>query len=114
MKKTLALLLWGMLVSPTSAEEISAWEPVQDGNMIVTIRAIDKDGIHEVRYKYHLKGLPIRLNSCDEIQRIPKMDEIWLITQEARPYMSSGVRWYDTISRLSMVGSALYSCLPVK
>ena len=87
MKKTFALLLWGMLVSPTSAGEISSWEPVQDGNMIVTLRTVDKDGIHEVQYKYHLKGLPIRLKSCDEVQRSPKMNEIWLITQEARPYM---------------------------
>ena len=87
MNKTFALVLWGMLVSPISAGEISSWEPVQDRNMIVTVQTIDKDGIHEVQYKYHLKGLPIRRESCDEVQHFPRLNEIWLITQEARPYM---------------------------
>ena len=67
------------------AGEITDWEPVPDGNMVVTIRTIDKDGIHITQYKYHMKAPPLRMTNCDEVQKSTDGQEIRLMTQEANP-----------------------------
>ena len=74
-------------LSSSSAGEITNWEPVQDRNMVVTVRTIDKDGVHEIQYKYHMRSSPVRVPPCDEVQRFPELNEIWLTTQEAKPIM---------------------------
>jgi hypothetical protein len=87
MKKTLASFLFLMVVFLSSAEaqEISHWEPLNDGNMKVTIRVIDKDGIHEVDYKYPIKAPPEAKPECAEFRT--KGNEIWLLTQESFPVL---------------------------
>lgn len=88
MKIPLALILSFVLWSPSSsmAGDISKWEPVQDGNMVVTVRTIDKDGIHITQYKYHMKAPPLRTTNCNEVQKSADGQEIRLMTQEANPW----------------------------
>ena len=89
MKKTFALcfIFVLMFVSSLYGQDITNWEPVQDGNMIVTVRTIDKDGIHIVQYKYHIKSPPLKRSHCNEVQYNREQDEIWLMTQEPNPWL---------------------------
>ena len=87
MNKIILLTIFLLAACPATspAQELTSWETLRDGNMLMTYQFVDKDGVHEKRYKHEIKTFPLRLPECREVQL--KGQEIWLITQETFPVL---------------------------
>lgn len=85
MNKIIILLTAFLSACPqvSAAQELVEWRPVRDGNMILTVRTIDKDGVHDTHYKHAIKTPSSKVPECAEARQVG--EELWLLTQESKP-----------------------------